>query len=574
MQPTDTPDGALVYADWLLGQGNVQGELISVQVARQSPSRSGPAQRALRLKEEQLLARHGPELVGEVPPETELCWRGGFVRELAVRLSVDGLSADALLSRPVFALVERVELQLHGAGIEAPIATLAKLPRLRALKVTTYEALTLDVAPLKGLRRLEVDGRAEVKLAALPELEHLALQVDDVEGLSPREQPKLWRVVTNDAGRFEAFEGLELHLQDGAGGDVTRARRAVITLEEKGELPPGRVVSRTSAQNGERAFLLFEPQPAGLNKALDRLRQLPLSGVITAAHTTFTLGGHALTALELRSNEPQPSLLKLLATDLAATSVRGVLEGADSLSSNEALYRGHERAGSSVTSWVIDKKNLRRAVHRLFAFDPGLRAFDDVLLALDGAEPRSLRGPLPSESPQLPCCSPLEADLDEPQLDEEYDDDDDGGEYEDAHAGPIELVDRADPQPDGDGFVDVAAALAGGEEVEEDPEPDDDPDEPHRDAADADIEELLTQSPVDFDEREDGLEPDTEHGLDVEPNVDALAAPKACDACRSNAATESCTLCAADICEACVAVEVPLICGECRHPNASRSVWR
>ncbi len=550
MLPTDSPDGALVYADWLLAQGNVQGELITLQLARQVPGRTPAAQRALRLREEELLVRHAAELTGALPADAELCWRGGFVRELSLKLEPGGAPLAELLARPVFALLERLVVELQREAPADPLlAAAARLGRLRALHLTTGDEQALDLSAFGRLHRLEVFTQGTVNLGPMPDLELLGLTAGGVEGLTPRLQPKLRRAVTDRAGHFEAFRGLELYLSEDDGTDLEELEpsRVVVTLVEDGEYPPGQVAMRTLAQNEERAFLLFEPAPSELKRALERLRQLPLEGVITATQRTFVLGGRELTAVELRSSEPQPSLLRLLANDLAATAPRGVLEAAVSGSTSSALFRGHERAGSSVTTWVIGRRELRRAVDRLFSFDPGLNALEDIFLALDGAPPQSLRGPLPKEAPQLPCCTPLEADLSvyEEEEEEEYDEEDDD------EGGYLELVES-------DAVAEVDAALLGEEEPEEDP--DDDPDEPHRDAVDADIEELLTQSPVDLDdEPEEGMEQPLEL-----PRGDEPVQPAMCESCRRAEAVETCHGCATGVCDACLTVVWPPSCAECR----------
>ncbi len=567
MQPIES----LVYADWLLAQGNLQGELITVQVARQSAARTPAAQRALRLREEELLAKHGAELAGPLPRKAELCWRGGFVRDVLLEPTLDELELlPRVLARPAFAMLERLAVHLPPdaadriAGLVAAIATAPKT--LRAVAIRGIRSLDLDLRSLpRQLERLDLAGfEVTLQLPELPALTSLHLiGLGEAEGLDPARQPKLARVVCDTLVPLHRFRGLEVHLwSDDPGVDLAEvaARRVVVTTSEPGELPPGRITARLEQQAEERAFLLFEDGAYELERAIERLRKTPLDGTIIAAWRTLRIGARNLTAVELRSNEPQPSLLRLLANDLAGALQRGVLEVAESPSSSTYLLRGHERIGTTVTSWVIGRSGgnlgLRRAVDRLFGFDPGLRALEDVLLELDGANPVEIRGALPKGSEELPCCSPLEADFH--NFEEEDDEDPEDAEYEDEDP----YYDVYEAQPDA-APAEVLVARELVEDAEEDP--DDDPDEPHRDAADADIHELLTESPVDLDdEPEDGLEPKTETGLEQEVSVDGVSEVVVCETCRRHEAHVHCHLCNAEVCEACLSTEAPPTCRECR----------
>ena len=58
----------MAYADLLVEEGDPRGEFIQVQLALEDPSR-GPAERAeLKRREEELLARHQAEWIGEAAP--------------------------------------------------------------------------------------------------------------------------------------------------------------------------------------------------------------------------------------------------------------------------------------------------------------------------------------------------------------------------------------------------------------------------------------------------------------------------------------------------------------------------
>lgn len=137
-------------------------------------------------------------------------------------------------------------------------------------------------------------------------------------------------------------------------------------------------------------------------------------------------------------------------------------------SSSAALFRAHERVGTSVATWVLARTNrtdaadaMRRAVDRLLSFDPGLTALDDVLLVLDGAAPSLRRGDARLDGFQLPCCTPVESSF------ETYEEEEDPEEDE--------LGESDDPWVDENvvGQLDVAITELPPEEEEpeEDPEP-------------------------------------------------------------------------------------------------------
>lgn len=545
-----------------------------LQLARQSAARSPTAQRALRLREEELLAKHGAELAGPLPADARLCWRNGFVRELEV--SPTGEELDLVLAafeHSAFAMLERLSVRMLAeapSGWPAFIGRLERAPAtLRALALECGTAGELDLGELpKRLERLDLRGYLRVRLPELPALVTLALgDVTEIEGLEPSRQPKLARVVCQDVELLHAFRGLELHYHgdeaymdfDGELG----ARRAVVTRSDLEEIPTGsNLAVRTHVQAAERAFLVFEGGVAELDHALERLRKTSLEGTVTAARVAWPFGARRLTAVELRSSAPQPSLLQTIAHELANVLQRGVLEMAESPTRNSSLLRGYERVAGSVTTWIIGRSGgsggLRSSVGRLFGFDPGLAALDELLLLLDGASPVTLRGRKdPEDVLELPCCSPLEADFRQSFHEDE--------------------VDPADLDPEEDEYYEVyeatldaaAEAYVAAEVVQSDDasgeDPDDDPDEPHRDAADADVHELLTESPVELDdEPEDGLEPKTETGLEQEVSFDGVSEVVVCETCRRHEAQLRCHLCNGEVCEACLATEAPPTCRECR----------
>jgi uncharacterized protein (TIGR02996 family) len=70
------PQTYLVYADWLLSQGDPRGELIALQVALERGSSAEP--QALAQREQQLLERHQHFLPGVDERHATVTWRWGF----------------------------------------------------------------------------------------------------------------------------------------------------------------------------------------------------------------------------------------------------------------------------------------------------------------------------------------------------------------------------------------------------------------------------------------------------------------------------------------------------------------
>lgn len=162
-----------VYGDWLQAQGDVRGELVSVQAALASTK---DTRRFLELREteQRLLAavtaqvmpffdslRFPPELAAHV----KLSWRFGFVSHL----NLDGLERPhspalltALLSAPAFRLLQGLRLSMpdpdYGPALDALIA--AKPPLFNRLELVT--------------RAPDLSAFA----AAFPRLEHFSLTGD------------------------------------------------------------------------------------------------------------------------------------------------------------------------------------------------------------------------------------------------------------------------------------------------------------------------------------------------------------------------------------------------------------
>jgi uncharacterized protein (TIGR02996 family) len=206
----DTP--RLVYADWLAENGKEdRAEFIRVQCERARLPGWDSAQVRLRLREQELLERHGEEWLAELPASKGVRWEG-FRRGIVAEVSFASFetmrqsAADVRAVAPVEAvavhwprkgeardgppIAELRELTLTGRPWDKEIARLAKSPQLSTVRTLNLLGLSADdlrrllASPhLAGLRvlRLQSNGlgntgvRALTQSAALGALEELDL---------------------------------------------------------------------------------------------------------------------------------------------------------------------------------------------------------------------------------------------------------------------------------------------------------------------------------------------------------------------------------------------------------------
>jgi uncharacterized protein (TIGR02996 family) len=215
----DTP--RLVYADWLLEDGqDDRAEFIRVQVELARLAAWDAAVVPLRLRERELLARHGEEWLAEVPAVRGARWEG-FRRGIVAEVSFESFAtmrANAHLCRAV-APVEAVtvnwprrgeskkaaqpiaelrELTLTGRPWDKEIAWLADSPQLSTLRTLSVLGLSVEdlgrltASPhLAGLRslRLTSNGLGTAGVRALTEAATLtALEELDLSGPGYYEQ--------------------------------------------------------------------------------------------------------------------------------------------------------------------------------------------------------------------------------------------------------------------------------------------------------------------------------------------------------------------------------------------------
>lgn len=154
----------LVYADWLLAQGDPRGELILVQ---DELLRTTDAERqaTLRVREQAILDKHLLEWMGaEVRgPRIKLSWRRGFLDELILDYREADITGQArLLRSPLCRLVRRIDLATHvSAGLDLLLAAPA-LRHLETLNLGSYRWAQFSTrgiaAAFPGLQHLDCDA--------------------------------------------------------------------------------------------------------------------------------------------------------------------------------------------------------------------------------------------------------------------------------------------------------------------------------------------------------------------------------------------------------------------------------
>ena len=131
----DTP--RLVYSDWLMenDQGE-RAEFIRVQVERARLPAWDAAQVRLRLREQELLKRHGEEWLAELPAVEGAKWEGfrrGIVAEVSFA-SFEAMRANAHACRAI-APVEAVNVRWPRRG---EVTAAGQIAELRELTLTGW----------------------------------------------------------------------------------------------------------------------------------------------------------------------------------------------------------------------------------------------------------------------------------------------------------------------------------------------------------------------------------------------------------------------------------------------------
>jgi uncharacterized protein (TIGR02996 family) len=137
----DTPDDdgpRLVYADWLAERGDARGEFIRLQcVAARTPA-DDPRRRALRAREEELLAAHAPDWCASLGLGTDECrFRRGFVEAVEIH-------ADRFLERPEALFRAAPVREIHFLHATRHIREIADCPWLAKLATLDLSANAIE----------------------------------------------------------------------------------------------------------------------------------------------------------------------------------------------------------------------------------------------------------------------------------------------------------------------------------------------------------------------------------------------------------------------------------------------
>jgi uncharacterized protein (TIGR02996 family) len=304
----------LVYADWLLQQGDARGEFIALQ-CRRARARSARARPSPR--EDELLREHGASwlaALGLGPRE------GGFVRGFLERLELnaqrlcDGVSS---LSRSP---VRTIRLALHPlSALPAALRALEQFPLLRTLEL---ELRNMEVEPLlqlaPALSRLSVlrlRSHTAVRLARweLDNLERLELELIGALSRRPSTLPRGLPSLEIDLASLQAL--VDWRLESLQSLSIRGGRTQDLVALLRSPLPPRLreiVLGNTSGSLGAEAARSLATSPE-----LGRLATLGLCGHhvgpegLEALLTSPQLA--SLTRLDLRNN-------KLRAKDICAVS--------------------------------------------------------------------------------------------------------------------------------------------------------------------------------------------------------------------------------------------------------------
>jgi uncharacterized protein (TIGR02996 family) len=185
----DEPSHRLVYADWLIAQGDAQGELIQLCEARRA---HGTSDESMDARIEQLQKAYGERIAGEIAQLADgyMLYRG-FVTHIQMAAPTFAKHGERLLAS---APIEELELKPVNAQSLARLARAPALRKLRGLKIGQIIGHTRPMPfddlcaseYFESLRSLEVwtwetEGKPKSAFAELeaPRLERLFLwQVD------------------------------------------------------------------------------------------------------------------------------------------------------------------------------------------------------------------------------------------------------------------------------------------------------------------------------------------------------------------------------------------------------------
>lgn len=419
-----TGEALLVHADELQAQGDVRGVLMAWQHRRE---REPPGRTARRLHARQVewLEAHRVELMAPLRALScpDVCWRLGFIEELAVEVQTAREFDELLeaLRRPVLARLAHLNVTLsrgvdlsrlwsvlpatlRGLGLKLTRDTqwaLEGIPRLRSLELVGGQTLDFEETSLPGVVELRLDLPFEnLSLGVMPDLKWLTVRSWSWEGEDGL--PELEVVRVEQGTEFVRGEGVpDLHLF--RGGDA--------------------VVREGPGVAGEYAFVMTEAARAEVSAAVQALHLDTLSVAVAEVE----LASRSLLAVELRSSGSLEGGLSEFSRQLGGA--HRVLEVAASASNHDAVARVVDSGGARCLAMGPFRDRVRvwrEGVDQLFGSDPGTASWRAVRTRLDAQVPRVVRGEMDDEWPLM---TPLPAAASALELD-------DHGEPEDEVEAP------------------------------------------------------------------------------------------------------------------------------------------
>jgi hypothetical protein len=564
-----------ILGDALESAGDPRGRLVGLMLANEAK----PALKLITARKE-WLKTHAAALVPPDLDEQTLVWRRGFL----AHATIPGPRLLELVDHPSLRFLEHAVLGV-GAPVEQleghvlpwrsvellalddgrldPRPVLKACPRLRrlALRVPREQTeLLFDEAP--QLTELELErATPKMLLAAAKAFPNLKV----LRWMFPRERAaeSHWE----ESGLLARLERLTISADNQDSLEQTerqsQLRLAVLGSQYEDVAGPGVLETMHSHYHDETAWLLFPPFDC-----LPAVRDLGLGHQVTelAARTsTVRFGAVELGVVELRA-PPGPLTLGNVADALAERSGTGRCLGFAMSTSQRAVASWVVKNGPARTAADYSKaaEVFRKNVELLFGVDPGIAGLEEVRRSLHGIAPKWLFGKPTWPWPRLITDAETFEISDEELEEEELEDEDSDQYWEDVIETEEQLAAEAEANAAAPLVMEGVSDRRLKPEVEEE---DDEDDEPFRDAVDANVYDIWTQTPVEPDD--DLEEPVTRAYDEPEPPEPVLVLgvgeeSTSCAHCGENVSTEACIRCGDLICVACSdGDEVQRTCREC-----------
>ena len=187
----------LIFADWLEERGDPQAAFIRTQIALTEPMQPGSEVAALRQQEEQYLATHGEEQIGELRKFGVLAatYRRGLIEHIRVKARSLIDDAEEILSAApgVCSVALRRVANFMPVLVNVPLMAHVTELSARVNRIPSSAGLALANAPrLSQLRTLDLSGNSLLQIGA----EQLAT----TKTLTNLEKLDLWANQIGDEG--------------------------------------------------------------------------------------------------------------------------------------------------------------------------------------------------------------------------------------------------------------------------------------------------------------------------------------------------------------------------------------